>query len=249
MSISDVVRSEVAEFSDLVFLEAVLQCLCSLRPKGMIFDPSPPIIVGITQRIDSVAGRDELRDTLDQRLSQWLVYAGFLPIVIPNTFSNSIHLSDPTLENWLEALKPVALILSGGNDIGEYQERDTTECYLLSWAEEKQIPVLGICRGLQMMAVWAGASLVKLEGHVGSRHQLVVSGQKDNWPANVNSYHNWVLASCPDGFEIAAQAEDGSIEAIKHIKLPWEAWMWHPERELPFFPQDINRLKRLFRGQ
>ena len=88
MFISDVVRSEVAEFSDLVFLGAVLQCLCSHRPKGMIFDPSLPIIVGITQRIDSVAGRDELRDTLDQRLSQWLVSAGFLPIVIPNTFSN-----------------------------------------------------------------------------------------------------------------------------------------------------------------
>ena len=214
----------------------------------MILDSSRLIIVGITQRIDSVAGRDEFRDALDQRLSQWLVSAGFLPILVPNTLSDANHLSDPTLENWLEAVKPGALILSGGNDIGEYPERDATEQYLLSWAEGKRVPVLGICRGLQMMAVWAGANLVKHEGHVGSRHQLVVSVPKDEWPANVNSYHNFVLASCPDGFEVAAQAEDGSIEAIKHSKLPWEGWMWHPERELPFFPQDINRLKRLFHG-
>lgn len=111
------------------------------------------------------------------------------------------------------------------------------------------MPALGICRGLQMMAVWAGVDLVRKEGHVGSRHQLVLPAGNDEWPATVNSYHNWGLASCPAGFEIAARAEDGSIEAIRHIELPWEGWMWHPEREVQFFPQDIKRLKRLFRGQ
>lgn len=215
----------------------------------MIINSYSKILVGITQRIDSVAGRAELRDALDQRLVQWLVHAGFLPVVVPNTLSGTDHPSEPTLENWLQAVQPGALILSGGNDIGEYPARDATERYLLTWAEKKQIPVLGICRGLQMMAVWSGVDLVKKEGHVGSRHQLVVSDRKNEWPANVNSYHNWGLASCPDGFEIAAQAEDGSIEAIKHITLPWEGWMWHPEREVPFSPQDIKRLKRLFSGQ
>lgn len=146
-------------------------------------------------------------------------------------------------------MQPGALILSGGNDIGEYPARDATERYLLSWAEAKRMPVLGICRGLQMMAVCAGVDLVRKEGHVGSRHQLVLPAGNDEWPANVNSYHNWGLASCPAGFEITAQAEDGSIEAIRHIGLPWEGWMWHPEREVQFFPQDIKRLKRLLRGQ
>ena len=215
----------------------------------MIINPTSKILVGITQRIDSVAGRAELRDALDQRLVQWLVSVGFLPVVVPNTLSGTDHPSEPTLENWLQIVQPVALVLSGGNDIGEYPARDATERYLLTWAEKKQIPVLGICRGLQMMAVWAGIDLVKKEGHVGSRHQLVVPDRKVEWPANVNSYHDWGLSSCPDGFEIAARAEDGSIEAIKHITLPWEGWMWHPEREAPFSPQDIKRLKRLFSGQ
>jgi len=215
----------------------------------LIISPYPKIVVAITQRIDSVAGRAELRDALDQRLVQWLVHAGFLPVLVPNTLSATGHPSGQALESWLQVIQPGALILSGGNDIGEYPARDDTERYLLSWAETKRVPVLGICRGLQMMAVWAGVDLVKKEGHVGTRHQLVVHARKDEWPANVNSYHNWGLASCPAGFEVAAKAEDGSIEAITHSKLPWEGWMWHPEREAPFSPQDIKRLKRLFSGQ
>jgi len=215
----------------------------------LIISPYPKIVVAITQRIDSVAGRAELRDALDQRLVQWLVHAGFLPVLVPNTLSATGHPSGQALESWLQVIQPGALILSGGNDIGEYPARDDTERYLLSWAETKRVPVLGICRGLQMMAVGAGVDLVKKEGHVGTRHQLVVHARKDEWPANVNSYHNWGLASCPAGFEVAAKAEDGSIEAITHSKLPWEGWMWHPEREAPFSPQDIKRLKRLFSGQ
>lgn len=215
----------------------------------MIISPDTKIVVAVTQRIDSVAGRAELRDALDQKLVQWLVHAGFLPVVVPNTLSGSGDPSEPILENWLQAVQPGALILSGGNDIGEYPARDVTERYLLAWAEAKRVPVLGICRGLQMMAVWAGIDLVKVGGHVGTRHQLAVTARKDEWPAEVNSYHNWGLASCPDGFEVSARAEDGSIEAIRHIELPWEGWMWHPEREASFSLQDIKRLKRLCSGE
>lgn len=205
--------------------------------------------MAITQRIDSGAGGAELRDALDQRLVQWLVHAGFLPIPVPNTLSATGHPCESTLGSWLQAIQPGAAILSGGNDVGEYAARDETERYLLSWAETKRVPVLGICRGLQMMAVWAGVALVKKAGHVGIRHQLTVPVDKEEWPTEVNSYHNWGLPSCPEGFKVAALAEDGSIEAIKHVELPWEGWMWHPEREASFSLQDIKRLKRLFRGQ
>lgn len=212
----------------------------------MIIGSISKILVGVTQRVDAVAGRGELRDALDQRLIQWLVQAGFLPVVIPNTLSETKQPDEITLESWLQTVRPTALVLSGGNDIGECPARDATERFVLSWAKERRVPVLGICRGLQMMAVWTGVDLVKRMGHVGSRHQLEIKATKNEWPANVNSYHNWCLAACPNGFEVTALAEDGSIEAIKHIELPWEGWMWHPEREPTFSTLDTKRLKELF---
>ena len=55
------------------------------------------ILVGITQRIDSIVGRAELRDALDQRLAQWLVHSGFLPIVVPNILSGVNRHGEPML--------------------------------------------------------------------------------------------------------------------------------------------------------
>jgi N5-(cytidine 5'-diphosphoramidyl)-L-glutamine hydrolase len=205
-------------------------------------------VVGVTQRVDEIADRNEFRDAVDQKLLKWLVSLGYYPVTIPNILSSSDVTEEQTmLKKWLINISPNALVLSGGNNIGDFSQRDVTEKTLLSWARTNNIPVLGICRGLQMMAVWAGASLVKREGHVNCRHNLIVNDMNNGeWPVSVNSYHDWVVESCPDGFEVTAKSEDGVIEAIKHIKLPWEGWMWHPEREDDFSEIDNKRLKRLF---
>ena len=52
----------------------------------------------------------------------------------------------------MSSLKINGIILSGGNNIGDVKERDITETYLLKYAETNEIPVLGICRGMQMLA-------------------------------------------------------------------------------------------------
>jgi len=206
------------------------------------------MIVGITQRIDFISGRNELRDALDQRLALWLKQAGYLPVPIPNTLLDENNPDDCSLEKWLSAVKPGAILLSGGNDIGEYPSRDSTESYLLSWAVSGGIPVLGICRGMQMLAVWAGITLGRKEGHAGTCHSLLASDINEEWPSEVNSYHNWVVPVCPDGFLVTARSEDGTIEAIKHAELSFEGWMWHPERERSYTQQDTKRLKELFNG-
>lgn len=219
----------------------------------MIISASAKIVVAITQRVDRDDGRNETRDALDQRLAEWLVQSGFLPVPVPNSILpvNGTDTSDctDTLDCWLSAIKPQALILSGGNDIGGCPDRDATERHLMAWAEANRIPLLGICRGMQMMAVSAGGRLERVAGHVRTRHQLATLSGAGAFPVTVNSYHEWSIAACPEPFEVIAQSEDGAIEAIRHPHLPWEGWMWHPEREYPFDAIDTQRMTRLFRDQ
>ncbi len=210
------------------------------------------IKVIVTQRIDYIENYGETRESTDQKLSEWLVQAGFLPVPISNKLVVIYNDKDtqvnkqPLLQNWLSSVQPDALILSGGNDIGEFPERDNTENFLLNWASDKKIPVLGICRGMQMMAVWAGGTLSQVENHAGTRHQLNICVSGERWPIEVNSYHDWGLIDCPSSYKIMAYSDDNTIEAIKHKQLPWEGWMWHPERETPFKDKDHKRLNALF---
>lgn len=106
-------------------------------------------LVIVTQRVDVISDRDERRDSLDQSMIEWLTQAGYTAVVIPNVLiGTSGGAATKKIDSWLKAINPSALLLSGGNDIGECIERDNTECYLLAWAKTGSIPVLGICRGL-----------------------------------------------------------------------------------------------------
>ena len=196
-----------------------------------------------------MSDRGEIRESIDQKLIEFVLAGGFIPVPIPNSPLHFASDHGVTSGKWLEAINPNGLILSGGNDIGDYPKRDETEHSLLTWAATNRIPVLGICRGMQMIAVWAGENLVKVEGHVNTCHSLRVVKERDEWPKEVNSFHNWSIAHCPPVFDIAATSQDGNIEAIVHKELPWEAWMWHPERDSSFSPINIARLKRLFNGK
>jgi len=191
-------------------------------------------VVAVSQRVDVFPERGESRDALDQRLIDFLLLAGYLPVPVPNGLQDD-------LPHWLNAVAPQAIVLSGGNDIGLCHARDLTESRLLDHARAHGLPVLGICRGMQMIAHWSGGELKPVNGHVRTRHQL--SGRI---VAEVNSYHALALDGCPPEFEVQARSEDGEIEAIRHLDRPWEGWMWHPEREGVFSAHDVDRLKQLF---
>jgi gamma-glutamyl-gamma-aminobutyrate hydrolase PuuD len=200
-------------------------------------------LIAVSQRVDRVQVRAESRDALDQRLTGWLTALGGMSLPVPNALGDD-------LARWLAALRPAAILLSGGNDIGDSPERDRTEAALLQHAERNGLPVLGICRGMQMLAHHAGGTLVPVSGHAGTRHPLqgaaVASGAL---PADVNSFHNWGLATSPPDYEVLATAPDGSIEAMRHRELRWEGWMWHPEREAPFGETEVMRARQLLTGE
>ena len=108
-------------------------------------------VVVVSQRIDVIKDHDEVRDSLDQRLVRLLLDAGYLPVPVPNSVYDKNSDSFNELNTWLRSLKPHAIVLSGGNDIGEFKERDLTEHRMLDYALDLRLPVLGVCRGMQMI--------------------------------------------------------------------------------------------------
>ena len=200
-------------------------------------------LIAVSQRIDNHTDRQEIRDAIDQRLIAFLLECNCLPVQVPNFagLKNPRQCKEQNhLQNWLDRVQPDGIVLSGGNDIGKYPTRDNLEYGLVEYALSKKIPMLGICRGMQVLGVWAGEDLKPVNGHVGHKHQL--NGQ---FTYEVNSYHNFALHKCPKDFKVTARSEDGSIEAIQHQYLPWSGIMWHPEREEPFLIDDINNVKSM----
>lgn len=194
-------------------------------------------VAAVSQRIDVWPKREEVRDSLDQKMINFLAACGILGFPIPNTIP-----SQSQLTSWLNHLKPDLLVISGGNDIGQNFDRDKTEKFLLQFAFEKKLKVLGICRGMQFMAVNAGTELVKVKEHVSLKHKIIgeISGI-------VNSFHDFGFYNAPEGYRVLARSEDNVVEAIQHSKLKWQGWMWHPEREKPFDINDIIRIRELVR--
>ena len=200
--------------------------------------------IALSMRVDVIENRSEIRDSIDQKLINFLSQSGFQSNLIPNQIFEDSTNSKKSLDNlymWLNSIGVQGIVLSGGNNIGQFPQRDKTEYALLNYAFKKQIPVLGICRGMQVLANWSGVGLISIEGRIGNRIDL--NGEINQ---NVNCYYEFVIANCPLNFKILARCNQGTIQAISHLKLPWEGWMWHPERESPFKQYDINRFKQLF---
>ena len=187
----------------------------------------------LTQRVERIEPVGERRDALSQEWAALAEACGFLPIPLPN------HL--PTVRLLLKTLPPDGILLTGGNDLAAYggdaPERDQVERYLIERSLEGCIPLLGVCRGAQMLMDYCGTLLQRVEGHVRVEHSLS-NGD------TVNSFHSWGARECRPPLLDLAWSADGVLEAIRHGDCPW-VWgvMYHPERYRPFRARDVKFIK------
>jgi putative glutamine amidotransferase len=120
-------------------------------------------------------------------------------------------------------------------------ERDDFELNLFKAVAQREIPVLGICRGIQLINVASGGTLHQhVPAHAGfSEPPATLLHSIDVLPDSVlgsiygehhqvNSLHHQTLDRVADGFRITAQ-HDGSVEGIEHESMPIVAVQWHPE--------------------
>ena len=152
-------------------------------------------------------------------------------------------------DTYLEKLDLDGFILSGGNNINDAPSRDALEEAILLYSIKYDIPVLGVCRGMQFINHFQGGSLVEAKGHIKTHHSnLIGNWAKENNILNINSYHKYVIKDDLLGNDLIKLicVDDLVIEAIQHVKYPWLGLMWHPERELPFRPYDLELIKRFF---
>lgn len=180
-------------------------------------------------RVTNAPDYDEPRDAISHDWVRWLAQHDAVPLPVPNLVSSPAR--------YLDALAPDLLVLTGGDDPGDPPERDATERALLGHALQTGLPVLGVCRGMQLVNLHFGGALGAVAGHVGGRHALAVVATGP-WQGHyggrmtVNSFHHQGVGAADLGSELVAFAhdEDGHVEGLCHRHRPLVGIMWHPER-------------------
>ncbi len=202
-------------------------------------------------------------DYLRQAYVPFLQGLEIAPVLVPNA------LSDPAAH--VTALGVAGVVLTGGGDVaparysqpnrgsrGIAPQRDATEWALLDLALARGLPVLGICRGLQVINLYFGGGLIQdLPAH--SARFLAHESDEPHEVALVhpslrrllqtatlhtNTHHHQGITAAelaPDLIPFAVCA-DGVIEGLLHPALPVLAVQWHPERPTPSAGHD----RRLF---
>lgn len=210
-------------------------------------------LIGLT------ANHSDLDATLRDRYYKQIVAAGGTPVIIPPVADKEV------IVNTLEQLD--GLILTGGADYnplwmgeepsthlhGINRERDLAELLTARLAFNRQIPTLGICRGIQTLAIALGGKVaqdIQEEASPGTviikhaqdadrsepTHSVriadgsILSGIYEGETIHVNSFHHQAVVQPGPHFRITATAPDGTVEAIESTEHKAVMGVqWHPE--------------------
>jgi putative glutamine amidotransferase len=128
-------------------------------------------------------------------------------------------------------------------------ERERVEKKIIELSLKQNIPLLGVCRGMQAIGMFFGSKILKVKNHVKSRHRLsyYCPITKKKVLRTVNSYHDYgfTVTSLSKDFEANA-ITDNVVEKMIHKKNNILCLMWHPERETNFSKHDLDLFKKFF---
>ena len=210
--------------------------------------------IGITQRVMKHPRYNEMMDCLDINWAKFLISLDILPVPLSLVPASSAD------DLW-KTLELDGLILSGGNTLVEYAdatdepeslsaERDAFEKALLEASLSTGKPILGVCRGLQVINTYYNGQLTRVKGHAGTKHRLIAEDWATafQFPSEVNSFHDCAVPRKKLGKELIPLAHDAedNIEAFYHPKDKVLGIMWHPERESPPLQRDCELIKGHF---
>jgi len=136
-------------------------------------------IIAVTQRLVKNNAYHEIRDALDVRWAKLCSILGYTPILLPTYYD---------FKKYFKLLKINGVILTGGNDLSSFtsealsKKRDAFEKELIKFAISNNTPILGVCRGMQIIADYFNCSFSKIHDHVNVHHKLDIS------PLNQNLY-------------------------------------------------------------
>ncbi|MFY0546204.1 gamma-glutamyl-gamma-aminobutyrate hydrolase family protein [Brevibacillus sp. H7] len=191
---------------------------------------------------------------------------GGTPLILP-----LMSISDAPFRDIVESLD--GIILTGGDDpaphlygeeplqgLGQIEyERDLAELEVIRLARELKKPILGICRGMQIMNVAFGGTLIQdIPSQVPGAFQHAQKGSRQYGAHKVqlqpgmiaealgrteilvNTSHHQAVKDVAPGFKVTGTAADGVIEAIESLDGLYVGVQWHPER---MWAHDDNMLK------
>lgn len=156
-------------------------------------------------------------------------------IILPNSQVACQHI----LKDQLKKIN--LIILPGGNDIFDkdnvVKNRNKVEKSIIKFSIKNKIPLLGICRGMQLINIFFSGKIELGKNHMRTNHLVEL---KNNFFKQkkffVNSFHNYVIKKNKIGknLKIIAECKDQTVEFFKHKKYKIYGVMWHPERNINY---------------